>query len=56
MNTMDRGLIGIGLQLEKFSLPMSYYFQMECRRWAPTRSCGWFSGLSFVLAIEGMLD
>lgn len=26
------------LQLEKLSLPTSYCFRMECRRWAPMRS------------------
>lgn len=40
------------LQLEKFSLPMSYYFQMECRRWAPTCRCGWSSGFLLVILMD----
>jgi hypothetical protein len=33
----DRWFFFSAQQLEKFSLPMCYCFQMECRRWAPIR-------------------
>jgi hypothetical protein len=34
--TDDRGVFLV-VQLERFSLPMFYFFRMECRRWAPMR-------------------
>ena len=39
-------------QLEKYSLPMSYYFQMECRRWAPTCDVAGLSGLLLVILMD----
>lgn len=47
--------MGIGLQLERFSSPMSCCFQMECRRWAPTHAAGLLV-FSFSLVFDGMLD
>jgi hypothetical protein len=34
-------------QLAKFSLLMSCYFRMECRRWAQSCDAAGFTGLSF---------
>lgn len=36
------------LQLERFSLPMFYFFQTECRRWAPMCRSGWFLFYSLI--------
>lgn len=45
------------LQLEKFSLPTSYYFRMECRRWAPMCDTAGYSGLSFGYCLDvGLTD
>lgn len=42
-----------GLQRERFSSPMCYYFRMECRRWAPM--CRWLVFL-VVLWMERWID
>jgi hypothetical protein len=39
-------------QLEKYSLPMSYYFQMECRRWAPTCDMAGLFGPFLVILMD----
>jgi hypothetical protein len=45
------------VQLERFSLPMSYYFRMECRRWAPLCDTAGYPGLSLVIVwIVGLTD
>jgi hypothetical protein len=43
-------------QLEKFSLLMSYFFRMECRRWAPLCDVAGFSGLSLVIFVGRWID
>ena len=47
-------LLTFTLQLERFSLPMCYYFRMECRRWAPMRRCGW--SFWFLLVVGRWID
>lgn len=64
----DLWLFFLAQQLEKFSLPMYYFFLMECRRWAPIRRAagsfllpdflfrGFFSSFSFLLVtLRGLL-
>lgn len=47
------------LQPERYSLPMYYCFQMECRRWASSRSFGWLSFVvffPFLVLMDGWVD
>ena len=46
-NLFSSRLADTSRQLEKSSLPISYYFQMECRRWAPLCDAASSTGLPF---------